>query len=131
MEQRKYFGTDGIRGTANQDVMTADTALKLGMAAGTLFTRGDHRHRVIIGKDTRLSGYLFENAITSGFLSAGMDVFLVGPMPTPSIAMLVKLRSSAFFFGSHFVIYSILLPQAHLTFNFFQKVTPSYNQNFW
>ncbi len=90
MEQRKYFGTDGIRGTANQDVMTADTALKLGMAAGTLFTRGDHRHRVIIGKDTRLSGYLFENAITSGFLSAGMDVFLVGPMPTPSIAMLVK-----------------------------------------
>ena len=90
MEQRKYFGTDGIRGTANKDNMTADTALRLGMAAGTLFTRGDHRHRVIIGKDTRLSGYLFENAITSGFLSAGMDVFLVGPMPTPSIAMLVK-----------------------------------------
>lgn len=90
MEQRKYFGTDGIRGTANKDIMTADTALKLGMAAGTLFTRGDHRHRVIIGKDTRLSGYMFENAITSGFLSAGMDVFLVGPMPTPSIAMLVK-----------------------------------------
>lgn len=90
MVQRKYFGTDGIRGTANKDIMTADTALKLGMAAGTLFTRGDHRHRVIIGKDTRLSGYMFENAITSGFLSAGMDVFLVGPMPTPSIAMLVK-----------------------------------------
>jgi len=90
VEQRKYFGTDGIRGTANKDNMTADTALRLGMAAGTLFTRGDHRHRVIIGKDTRLSGYLFENAITSGFLSAGMDVFLVGPMPTPSIAMLVK-----------------------------------------
>ncbi len=90
MAQRKYFGTDGIRGTANKDTMTAETALKLGMAAGTLFTRGDHRHRVIIGKDTRLSGYMFENAITSGFLSAGMDVFLVGPMPTPSIAMLVK-----------------------------------------
>lgn len=90
VEQRKYFGTDGIRGTANKGLMTAETALKLGMAAGTLFTRGDHRHRVIIGKDTRLSGYMFENAITSGFLSAGMDVFLVGPMPTPSIAMLVK-----------------------------------------
>jgi phosphoglucosamine mutase len=88
--KRKYFGTDGIRGTANKDIMTADTALKIGMAAGTLFTRGDHRHRVIIGKDTRLSGYLFENAITSGFLAVGMDVFLVGPMPTPSIAMLVK-----------------------------------------
>jgi phosphoglucosamine mutase len=87
---RKYFGTDGIRGAANQGVMTAETALKLGMAAGTLFTRGDHRHRVIIGKDTRLSGYLFETAITSGFLAAGMDVFLVGPMPTPAIAMLVK-----------------------------------------
>ncbi|MEK7399349.1 MAG: phosphoglucosamine mutase, partial [Candidatus Poribacteria bacterium] len=70
--------------------MTAEIALKLGMAAGTMFTRGDHRHRVIIGKDTRLSGYLFENAITSGFLSTGMDVFLVGPMPTPAIAMLVK-----------------------------------------
>ncbi len=87
---RKYFGTDGVRGTANKGVMTADTALKLGMAAGTLFTRGDHRHRVIIGKDTRLSGYLFETAITSGFLAAGMDVFLVGPMTTPAIAMLVK-----------------------------------------
>ena len=90
MEKRKYFGTDGIRGTANQGIMTADTALKLGIAAGALFTRGEHRHRVIIGKDTRLSGYMFENAITSGFLSAGMDVFLVGPMPTPAIAMLVK-----------------------------------------
>ena len=87
---RKYFGTDGVRGTANSGAMTAETALKLGMAAGTLFTRGDHRHRVIIGKDTRLSGYLFETAITSGFLAAGMDVFLVGPMPTPAIAMLVK-----------------------------------------
>jgi phosphoglucosamine mutase len=86
----KYFGTDGIRGTANQNIMTADIALKLGMAAGTLFTRGEHRHRVIIGKDTRLSGYLFENAITSGFLAVGMDVFLVGPMPTPAIGMLVK-----------------------------------------
>ena len=88
--KRKYFGTDGIRGTANKDIMTADTALKLGMAAGTFFKRGNHRHRVVIGKDTRLSGYLFETAITSGFLSVGIDVFLVGPMPTPAIAMLVK-----------------------------------------
>lgn len=90
MSGRKYFGTDGLRGPANSGVMTAETALKMGMATGTLFKRGDYRHRVIIGKDTRLSGYLFENAITSGFLSTGMDVFLVGPMPTPSIAMLVK-----------------------------------------
>lgn len=90
MLQRSFFGTDGIRGAANSGIMNADTALKLGMAAGTLFTRGNYKHRVIIGKDTRLSGYMFENAITSGFLSAGMDVFLVGPMPTPSIAMLVK-----------------------------------------
>ena len=90
MAQRKYFGTDGIRGKANKGVMTADTALKVGMAAGTAFTRGTHRHRVIIGKDTRLSGYMFETAITSGFLASGMDVFLVGPMPTPAIAMLVK-----------------------------------------
>ena len=87
---RKYFGTDGVRGTANKGVMTADNALQLGLAAGTFFTRGNHRHRVIIGKDTRLSGYLFETAITSGFIAAGMDVFLVGPMPTPAIAMLVK-----------------------------------------
>lgn len=87
---RKYFGTDGIRGTANKGAMTAENTLKLGMAAGTFFTNGDHRHCVIIGKDTRLSGYLFETAITSGFLAAGMDVFLVGPMPTPAIAMLVK-----------------------------------------
>jgi len=87
---RKFFGTDGIRGTANKGAMTAETALKIGMAVGTLLTRGTHRHRVIIGKDTRLSGYLFETAITSGFLASGMDVFLVGPMPTPAIAMLVK-----------------------------------------
>lgn len=87
---RKYFGTDGIRGTANRGVMTADTALKLGMAAGTFFIRKNSRRRVIIGKDTRLSGYLFETAVTAGFLSAGMEVFLVGPMPTPAIAMLVK-----------------------------------------
>lgn len=87
---RKYFGTDGIRGTANKGVMTAETALKLGLAAGTFFIRENSRRRVIIGKDTRLSGYLFETAVTAGFLSAGMEVFLVGPMPTPAIAMLVK-----------------------------------------
>lgn len=87
---RKYFGTDGIRGTANKGVMTAETALKLGMAAGTFFIRKNSRRRVIIGKDTRLSGYLFETAVTAGFLSAGMEVLLVGPMPTPAIAMLVK-----------------------------------------
>ncbi|MCT4635548.1 MAG: phosphoglucosamine mutase [Rickettsiales bacterium] len=87
---RKYFGTDGIRGTANKGIMTAETALRLGLAAGTFFIRKDSRRRVIIGKDTRLSGYLFETAVTAGFLSAGMEVFLVGPMPTPAVAMLVK-----------------------------------------
>ncbi len=87
---RKYFGTDGIRGKANTEPMTAEIALKVGMAAGQQFTRGDHRHRVVIGKDTRLSGYLLEPALTSGFVSVGMDVVLVGPMPTPAVAMLVR-----------------------------------------
>ncbi len=87
---RKYFGTDGIRGTANQELMTAETALKLGMAAGREFYRGDHRHRVLIGKDTRLSGYMLEPALTAGFTSVGMDVILVGPMPTPAVAMLTR-----------------------------------------
>ena len=87
---RKLFGTDGIRGTANLDPMTAETALKLGQAAGLIFNRGSHRHRVVIGKDTRLSGYMIENALVSGFLSAGMDVTQVGPMPTPAIAMLTR-----------------------------------------
>ncbi len=86
----KLFGTDGIRGTANQPPMTADIILKVGIAAGALFQRGDHRHRVVIGKDTRLSGYLFEPALTAGFISAGLDVILVGPMPTPAVAMLVR-----------------------------------------
>jgi phosphoglucosamine mutase len=90
MVGKKFFGTDGIRGTANKGLMTAETALKLGMAVGTLFKRGDHRHLVIIGKDTRLSGYLLEPALTSGLISVGMDVLLVGPMPTPAIAMLTK-----------------------------------------
>jgi phosphoglucosamine mutase len=87
---RKYFGTDGIRGAANTDPMTAETALRIGMAAGAQFTNGDHRHRVVIGKDTRLSGYMLEPALTAGFVSVGMDVILVGPMPTPAIAMLVR-----------------------------------------
>jgi phosphoglucosamine mutase len=87
---RRLFGTDGIRGTANTDPMTAETALRLGQAAGLLFTRGSHRHRVVIGKDTRLSGYLLEPALTAGFIGAGMDVVLVGPLPTPAIAMLTR-----------------------------------------
>ncbi|MBC7951465.1 MAG: phosphoglucosamine mutase [Rhodospirillaceae bacterium] len=87
---RKLFGTDGIRGTANVDPMTAEMALKLGMAAGTHFTRGSHRHMVVIGKDTRLSGYLLEPALTAGFIAVGMDVVLLGPLPTPAVAMLTR-----------------------------------------
>ncbi len=87
---RKLFGTDGIRGIANTEPMTAETALKVGMAAAAHFTRGDYRHRVVIGKDTRLSGYMIEPALTSGFISMGMDVILVGPMPTPAVAMLTR-----------------------------------------
>lgn len=89
-DARRLFGTDGIRGTANLHPMTADMALRLGQAAGRLFTRGEHRHRVVIGKDTRLSGYMLEPALTAGFVSAGMDVTLVGPLPTPAIAMLTR-----------------------------------------
>lgn len=88
--QRRLFGTDGIRGTANKMPMTAEIALKLGQAAGLLFTTGEHRHRVIIGKDTRLSGYMLEPALTAGFISAGMNVTLAGPLPTPAIAMLTR-----------------------------------------
>src|SRR5271167_4512167 len=84
----KLFGTDGIRGTANSAPMTADIALKVGMAAGQQFLRGAHRHRVVIAKDTRLSGYMIEPALTSGFIAVGMDVVLVGPMPAPAVAML-------------------------------------------
>jgi len=87
---RRLFGTDGIRGTANAAPMNAETALRLGQAAGLLFTRGPHRHRVVIGKDTRLSGYMIEPALTAGFIGAGMDVTLVGPLPTPAIAMLTR-----------------------------------------
>ncbi len=88
--KRRLFGTDGIRGTANTAPMTPEIALKLGQAAGLLFTRGKHRHRVIIGKDTRLSGYMLEPALTAGFISAGMNVTLAGPLPTPAIAMLTR-----------------------------------------
>jgi phosphoglucosamine mutase len=87
---RRLFGTDGIRGTANTDPMTAETALRLGQAAGIMFVRGSHRHRVLIGKDTRLSGYMLEPALVAGFIGVGMDVHLVGPLPTPAIAMLTR-----------------------------------------
>jgi phosphoglucosamine mutase len=85
---RKFFGTDGIRGRTNQWPMTAELAMKVGMAAGTHFLRGKHRHRVVIGKDTRLSGYMVENALVAGFTSVGMDVVQFGPIPTPAVAML-------------------------------------------
>jgi phosphoglucosamine mutase len=86
---RRYFGTDGIRGRAN-GVITPELGLKVGQATGIVFQRGDHRHRVVIGKDTRLSGYMIETALTAGFLSVGMDVLVLGPMPTPAIAMLTR-----------------------------------------
>ncbi|TPG51513.1 phosphoglucosamine mutase [Roseomonas nepalensis] len=88
--QRRLFGTDGIRGVANRAPMDAATALRLGQAAGRFFNRGQHRHRVVIGKDTRLSGYMLEPALTAGFVGAGMDVVLVGPLPTPAIALLTR-----------------------------------------
>jgi phosphoglucosamine mutase len=87
---RKFFGTDGIRGRTNAGVMTAVTAMKVGQAAGRHFLRGDHRHRVVIGKDTRLSGYMLENALVAGFTSVGMDVVMTGPLPTPAIALLTR-----------------------------------------
>jgi len=90
MTVRTLFGTDGIRGTANAAPMDPATALRLGQAAGRFFNRGAHRHRVIIGKDTRLSGYMLEPALTAGFVSAGIDVVLVGPLPTPAIALLTR-----------------------------------------
>ncbi|GGH29673.1 phosphoglucosamine mutase [Alsobacter metallidurans] len=86
---RKYFGTDGIRGLSNR-VITPDLALRVGQAAGLAFQRGDHAHRVVIGKDTRLSGYMIEYAMVAGFTSVGMDVMLLGPMPTPAVAMLTR-----------------------------------------
>lgn len=86
---RKYFGTDGVRGKANA-VITPDLALRVGQAAGLVFRRGQHRNRVVIGKDTRLSGYMIETALVAGFTSVGMDVLLLGPMPTPAVAMLTR-----------------------------------------
>ena len=85
---RKFFGTDGIRGRTNKMPMTAEMALRIGQAAGAHFQRGDHRHRVVIGKDTRLSGYMMETALIAGFTSVGMDVVMVGPVPTPGVALL-------------------------------------------
>jgi phosphoglucosamine mutase len=90
MTVRKLFGTDGVRGRANIEPMTPETAMRIGMAAGRFFTRGDRRHTVIIGKDTRISGYMLEPALTAGFVSMGMDVILVGPIPTPGVAMLTR-----------------------------------------
>jgi phosphoglucosamine mutase len=87
---RKYFGTDGIRGCANTEPMTAETALRVAMAAAGLFKRGDYRHRVVIGKDTRLSGYMLEPALTAGFIAKGMDVILLSPLPTPAVSMLTR-----------------------------------------
>ena len=87
---RKFFGTDGIRGLTNTPPMTAEIAMRVGQAAGAHFLRGDHRHRVVIGKDTRLSGYMMESAMVAGFCSVGMDVVLLGPMPTPAVAMLTR-----------------------------------------
>lgn len=87
---RSYFGTDGIRGRANAGVLTAATAMKVGQAAGRHFLRGSHKHRVVIGKDTRLSGYMMETALTAGFTSVGMDVIMTGPLPSPAVALLTR-----------------------------------------
>ncbi|NWG71463.1 MAG: phosphoglucosamine mutase [Parvularculaceae bacterium] len=88
--ERKIFGTDGVRGLANAGAMTPAAMLNLGIAAGRAFKNGAHRHRVVIGKDTRLSGYMIEPALTAGFAASGMDVFLLGPLPTPAMAMLTR-----------------------------------------
>jgi phosphoglucosamine mutase len=87
---RRYFGTDGIRGRANAGLLDAATAMKVGQAAGRHFLRGAHKHRIIIGKDTRLSGYMMETALVAGFTSVGMDVIMTGPLPTPAIALLAR-----------------------------------------
>ncbi len=90
MGGRRYFGTDGIRGLTNTLPMTPEIAMRVGQAAGAKFLRGDHKHRVVIGKDTRLSGYMMESALIAGFTSVGMDVVMVGPVPTPAVAMLTR-----------------------------------------
>ena len=87
---RSLFGTDGVRGRSNSSPMTAEIAMRIGMAAGQVFNRGGHRHRVVVGKDTRLSGYMIEQALTAGFLSVGMDVLLLGPLPTPAVGFLTR-----------------------------------------
>ena len=87
---RKLFGTDGMRGTANSEPMTPETALRIAMAVGECFHNGAHKHLVVIGKDTRLSGYMLEPALTAGFITMGMDVVLIGPLPTPAVAMLTR-----------------------------------------
>src|SRR5246127_2097101 len=87
---RKYFGTDGIRGRTNTAKLTPEVAMKAGMAAGRIFTHGDHRHRVVIGKDTRLSGYMTESALVPGSPAVGMEVSQSGPLPTPAVAMLTR-----------------------------------------
>ena len=93
---RKYFGTDGVRGRANQHPMTAEMALKIGAAVGHYFRRfSDRTHRVVIGKDTRRSGYMFENALTAGLTSTGMEVLLLGPVPTPAVGLLNSLFEAA------------------------------------
>ena len=93
---RKLFGTDGIRGVANKDPLTVETTVKLGRAAAHVFRLNEGRHRIVIGKDTRLSGYMLESALTSGICSMGVDVLLVGPFPTPGIAFLTRsLRADA------------------------------------
>src|SRR5205814_4549137 len=87
---RSLFGTDGVRGRANSSPMTAEIAMRIGIATGQIFNRGGHRHRVVVGKDTRLSGYMIEQALTAGFLSVGMDVLLLGPLPTPAVGFLTR-----------------------------------------
>ena len=90
MSRQRLFGTDGMRGTVNQWPMTVDAALRLGLAAGIRFRSGNHKHRVVIGKDTRLSGYMFESALTAGLCAAGMHVIMTGPLPTPAISFLTR-----------------------------------------
>src|SRR3954454_17920273 len=93
---RKLFGTDGVRGVANLDPMTSEMAMQLGRAAAHIFMRRAGRHQIVIGKDTRISGYMLESALTAGICSMGVDVLLVGPMPTPAIAFLTRsLRADA------------------------------------
>ncbi len=94
--QTRLFGTDGVRGRVNTHPMTAEVALRLGLAAGICFRRGNHKHKVVIGKDTRLSGYIFENALTAGLCSAGVNVILTGPLPTPAISFLTRSMRADF-----------------------------------